>query len=372
MLCGVKMKKVYNTILCILKDLPLWLELLKYNIFERIKIIKDRKCYTKQILSEDDILRIDQYWKAHYGKRICKAWHRYYMSFSGNLDEKYFPQIIYSTKLEHRLNPWYYTLVLHDKNLLNTLFGDTVRCPFVYGKKCGNNYFDADGAPVAYSDFVKKLTNIGKVVIKPTTGSSSGSGIRICIINDGIDALTGQPIEVILNFYKTDYNIQEYIKQSKVLSKINPDSINTFRVITYIANNRINIAPIAMRFGRKGSCVDNIHAGGLSIGVNEDGRLKKYAFLEFGERFERHPDTNVVFEDYYIPSIDKVMETSVMLHKKLPCLGMISWDFTLGENDEVVLLEVNLKGQSVWFLQEVHGKGLFGENTEYMLQIMKR
>ena len=225
---------------------------------------------------------------------------------------------------------------------------------------------------MAYSDFVKKLTNIGKVVIKPTTGSSSGSGIRICIINDGIDALTGQPIEVILNFYKTDYNIQEYIKQSKVLSKINPDSINTFRVITYIANNRINIAPIAMRFGRKGSCVDNIHAGGLSIGVNEDGRLKKYAFLEFGERFERHPDTNVVFEDYYIPSIDKVMETSVMLHKKLPCLGMISWDFTLGENDEVVLLEVNLKGQSVWFPQEVHGKGLFGENTEYMLQIMKR
>ena len=240
-----------------------------------------------------------------------------------------------------------------------------------FAKKCGSQYFGKDGNPISLEGLLGELNNIGKVVFKVTVGSSSGMGVRICNIQNGIDVNSNETIKKIVSDYTVDFNIQEYIEQSDALNKIYPNCVNTFRVITYIANDKINCANIGMRFGTNGGLVDNIHAGGMQIGVNKDGTLNKYAFLEFGERFTEHPDTHLVFEGYVIPSIDKIIEVAKKMHTKVPQLGMISWDFTLGKDDEPILVEVNLRGQSVCFPQEVHGKGLFEENTEYMIEMLK-
>lgn len=367
----MKMKRAYNKILGLLMYLPVCMEILKCHIFERIKMIKDRRIYTKQLLTEKEKSRIDSYWIAHYGKKINRAWHKYYKSYTGNLDEKYFPQILYSTKLAHRLNPWHYTLVLSDKNLMTSLFSDTVCCPATYGKRCGKHYSNQSGDVVSKGQFIGELADIGKVVVKPTVGSSSGQGIKVCEIKNGVDLVSQRELTEILETYPSDFVIQQYVEQSEYLSRIYPHSVNTFRVITYIANDQIHVAPIAMRFGAQGNIVDNIHAGGLMIGIDKDGTLKEYAYLEYGERFTEHPDTHIPFKNYRIPFVDRIEETAKRLHKKVPCLGMISWDFTLNEKNEVVLVEVNLKGQSVCFMQEVHGKGLFEENTPYMLSLIR-
>lgn len=365
------MKKLYNKILNCIKAIPILLEKLKHSIFERIKLVKDRDVYSKESLTNDERKTFEKFWKKTYGKKITDKWHLYYKSYTGNFDEKFFPQILYSTNLEFKLNSWYYSNVLSDKNLMSSLFESDVRCPKVFARKCGRHYFGKDGAPISREALLLELNDIGKVVFKITVGSSSGLGVRVCNIQNGIDVNTNETIEKILSIYTEDFNVQEYIEQSDALNKINPNCVNTFRVITYIANDRINCAPIAMRLGSKGGLVDNIHAGGIQIGVNNDGTLNKYAFLEFGEKFIEHPDTHVVFDGYVIPSVDKIIEVAKKMHTKVPQLGMISWDFTLGKEDEPILIEMNLRGQSVCFPQEVHGKGLFEENTEYMIRLLK-
>lgn len=78
--------------------------------------------------------------------------------------------------------------------------------------------------------------------------------------------------------FGNNFVVQELIHQADVLATLNPSSVNTFRVITYILDDRIHICPIALRLGRSSSDRDNIHYGGVCIGINADGTLKKKHF----------------------------------------------------------------------------------------------
>ena len=42
------------------------------------------------------------------------------------------------------------------------------------------------------------------------------------------------------------------------------------------------------------------------------------------------------------------------------------------EDGNVVIIEVNTTGQSVWFPQMVTGKGIFGEHTSEMLKLIRK
>jgi hypothetical protein len=43
--------------------------------------------------------------------------------------------------------------------------------------------------------------------------------------------------------------------------------------------------------------------------------------------------------------------------------GFISWDVSIDEAGDPVLVEVNLKSQTVWFPQMASGEAMFGEDT---------
>ena len=142
--------------------------------------------------------------------------------------------------------------------------------------------------------------------------------------------------------------------------------------MTYFCDGEIFVCPVALRMGRANADRDNIHYGGISIGVNSDGTLKETAFSEYGERFQTHPDTGIVFKDYLIPEAgEKLRETAKKLHCNVPYLGILSWDLTIDENGQITLIEVNTIGQSAWFPQMVNGEPLFGNNTGKMLSMIK-
>ena len=117
-----------------------------------------------------------------------------------------------------------------------------------------------------------------------------------------------------------------------------------------------------MRIGQGGSVVDNAHAGGMLIGISYDGVLKKTAFTEFRVRFDKHPDTGVIFENYRISGFKKVLAATQTMHARTPQIGVIIWDFKLDENECPVLIEINsaLVG-SMWMTLMANGVGPFGE-----------
>ena len=111
---------------------------------------------------------------------------------------------------------------------------------------------------------------------------------------------------------------------------------------------------------------------GIAVGVKEDGTLRKYAFSEFGEKYERHPDSHIVFENYQLIRIPELIEFAKKYHHRVPHMGIIAWDFTVDEEENLIIIETNIACPGIWISQQVNGESFFGENTEKMIRMLNK
>lgn len=341
------------------------------NIFEKRKIYKDVR------LTKEEERQIDEFYKKNYGKKIKYWWHRLYKSYTGNFDYKCVPESIFATKIEPRQVNRLEARSYANKNMLSIIFEDeNIKIPKTFIMCVKGRFFDGERNPVSKEKAIEILKNINdgtfEAVAKATVDTNSGKDVKIIDIENGIDKDTRKSLKDIVNSMGDNFVVQEKIIPHKSLANIYEKSINTLRTITYFVDNEIKIAPITFRMGKGGAKVDNGHAGGIFIGMDENGRLLKEAFNLSGQRFSEHPDTGIVFENYQLPCIDKVKEYAIKLHKKIPMLGMVSWDLTVDKDENVVLIEVNLNSQSIWLPQMSYGKSVFGEDTAKMLQDIRK
>lgn len=334
------------------------------KIFEK----KRKKIYEKCELSEEEKKEIDSFFKENYGKKIPYNWHRLYKSYTGKFDKKYFPEHLYIPNFERKMNPYYYANVLEDKQIINFIAENArVKYPKMIAC-CINGTIVNEDYEIITIENLKKLLENRILFLKPRSESSSGKNCRRIHFINGIDIYTNKKIEILLKEYTNNFIIQNCLENHELLKKLHPNSINTFRVMTYIWKGKIYHCPIILRIGRGNKNVDNAHAGGIFVGINDNGELCEEAFTEYQDRYKEHPDTKIKFEGYKIPQITKVIETAKKLHTRILQIGIISWDLTLDNNEEVVLIEANIRGGSIWLIQMAHGCGLFGENTADILR----
>lgn len=395
----------FNTYTKLLNNSRNWLRKNLVRIHE-YKNIHEKKFLIKKVkLSMMQEKEIQDFFRVNYGKKISTSWHRLYQSYTGKYNKEYFPEILFSTELELKLNPLELTSFLGDKNLLPVLFSniDGLRVPETFISCVRGVYRNGKEEIKSFDDVLEILKNIGHCVIKKTIDTDSGRDVQVCNIVNGIDIKTGQPIIGILKNFGHNYVVQEKIQQHKLLAKLNPTSVNTFRIITYIIDNKVFVCPIALRVGRSNSDKDNMHCGGLAIGVNDDFTLKDVAYSEYGESYYEHPDTKVRFHKYSLPDLNnvetqnlsiintpnisptisstqkmgvgggntlKINSIAKQMHARIPWLGVLSYDLTIDEKGYVIVLEVNTIGQGVWFNQMVNGESLFGSNTAKILKMM--
>ena len=347
--------------------------LLKIFIYmhEKKNIYRKKELYTNVRLTREQEKEIDDLWVKNYGRKYSKKWHRLYQSYLGVYDVNYFPEILFSTKLQPLLNPRYIVRTITDKALTEILLGNNgVRFPKTFLINANEYFYDSTRNVINEDEAWSVIQNVGAAVIKPTTNTSSGRGVRIVNIKDGIDLETGESVKNILKSYKKNYIVQEKIIAHTSYSSLHEASLNTLRVITYILEGKIYCAPLTLRIGMNGSIVDNSHAGGVAIGVLNDGKLKGKAFSENQDSYTIHPDSGVVFANHQIARTSEVTEIAKKLHGKLPSLGIVSWDFSVDMEGEIILIEVNLSSQSIWFPQYANGCGIFEDNTEKMIRMI--
>lgn len=316
---------------------------------------------------------IDRFFLAHYGKKIPYDWHRLYTAFTGNFHVEYFPELLYIPVLERKLNPAAYIRAFDDKSMLFRLFSgiEGLCIPKVFVANTGGVYSNADEVLVSKEKACELLYNAGEVVIKPTVESNSGKDVRFYRIAGNHCADTNQNVSEILDLYQKDFIVQEAVSQHELLSNLFPNAVNTFRVMTYIHDGKVEVCPMALRIGQGESRVDNAHAGGMFVGI-EDGKLRKQAFTEFRKIYEKHPDTQTVFYGYEIPWYEKMIDVAKKMHMRIPRMGILAFDFTINEKNEIVVLEVNTYGPSIWIPQEANGAPLFGKHTADMLKLIAK
>lgn len=348
------------------------------GLHEKKNIKAKKHLIQKQALSTEQKKQIDDFFVENYGKKVPYKWHRLYQSYTGTFDYRYIPEYLFTTKMEPLNNQRLHVLPLENKSLLSNFTrggDDWVRIPQTYVMCVCGRYYDGEGNILDQKAAIELLKRLHGgnywAICKKTVDTSSGRDVRLLELKAGMDLRKNEDLESVFQTMGKDFIIQERIVAHSSLSGLYSGSINTLRVISYQTVDGYKTAPVILRVGRSGY-VDNAHAGGMFIGVTDEGILLKEAFTERGERFVQHPVSNVRFEGYTLPRIPDVLCAAKKMHRCYPTLRFISWDFTIDQNGNIVLIEANLHSQTIWMSQIAHGRSFLGEDAAEMLQLISK
>lgn len=366
------MRNIYRKLIKLLENNILRIHIFKTWIFEWISIFKKSNQYKDIVWSSEQQKKFDKFWLENYGRKISNRWHKLYQSANGVFDEKYFPEIIYTTKLELKLNNFKLSKILEDKSLVEILYGSIkeIEFPRTISLNCSGIYYDNNRDLINKEEMMNLLYNSGEIVIKPIIDSSSGEGVKVLDIKDGINIENNLNLQDILKEYQENFIVQERLKQNETFNKLYSESINTIRIVTYILNDEVYHMPITIRVGANGQKVDNIHAGGIGIGVSDTGELKKIGYDNYNKTYTQHPNTGIVFENYKVPFMQEIINAAYKAHCNTPHIGIVSWDFMVNQNNQIVLIEANIIGQGSWFPQILNACGPFEDNTKDILKLI--
>lgn len=149
---------------------------------------------------------------------------------------------------------------------------------------------------------------------------------------------------------------QKYIKQHSFFHDIMPNSVVTLRVTSIIDNKgAVTVNACFLRAGRK---ADTHVKSSSQIKVSVDpttGRLHKYGYTTDWLEIEKHPDTGFLFENKQIPEFQKIIDTAVNLHKKVPFTRTIGWDMTVDIDNNVKVMEWNGGHNGIKFTEATQG-----------------
>lgn len=369
------MRRVYHIGVGVDRQIRLRTLRLRTWLFEILGIWHRRHQYRDVSLASLQENAIAELWRPT-GLRFqrYRRWFRLYWASSGHFDERTLPEILYSTQVEPALNDVFKARHLADKALTELILAgrSTVAVPATRLVRSNGIFYDAARQPVSKRFAKELLDNSGETVIKPSVGGSSGRGVKVYQFVNGTDTKTGVTVEQALRSHTGDFMAQERVIQHADYAAPHPHSLNTIRLVTYVVNGEVSHWPLVFRMGTGFSNVDNAHAGGIYIGVQDNGQLLPFALDMAGRRYYTHPTTNLVFEDHLLPAVSAIIHLGEQLLGCFPGLGIVSWDFSLREDGVPVLIEANLTGQSIWLSQMSHGAGAFGDRTSEILALVAR
>lgn len=318
-------------------------------------------------LTSDEKRQIKNFYKP-YGK-ILLGWHDMFKDLSGNFYPEYMPEDFYYTKIDTFYNNWQKGIQFDDKGYYDRLFSKSpFRLPIQICNKINGFWLDNNYSIITEEEAIRLIIDSGSAFLKMTVQTSEGHGVAF------FDANVYPDEESKINSLKNTIQrlgknivVQKPIKQSAILSRINPSSVNTVRILSFLKKDgSVKIYSKFLRLGRNGSKVDNGFNGGIGCGINSDGSLKKYGFNSIGEKFSHHPDTNIPIDSITIPGYTDLLEKVKAFHPQFPDYRLISWDFAIDEDDQPLLIEFNIYcGSVLW--NQIHDGPAFGKDTKEIL-----
>ena len=272
---------------------------------------------------------------------------------------EYIPDSFYYSFIDdHYTNPQH-SNPCDDKNLYDLYFHDINRPVTVFRKTNGFILNDIY-CEISLNDVISLCKEENEVILKKGKFSYGGKGIMFWNAQESVDELLGFIDE------SSDVICQRVIKQHTELSRLNPSSVNTLRIITLVFEGHIHILSSVVRIGVNGSRVDNASSGGIVCGIKQNGQLKDVAYTADGEMFLKHPQ-GTVFNSVFVPNFNECCEMVTALAKRMLSVSrLISWDIAIDEAGNPLLIEFNASCGELDFHQYCNGP-IFGDLTEEVL-----
>lgn len=328
------------------------------NILER-RILK--KNLPKEPVPKEYAEAYRTYWKK-FGLNLDPMWGWYYAARNGIMDVRYVPNDLFFTKIDQHFNSRKLGYGFNDKNYYSKIFSD-IKQPKTYVRNFGSGIFcDADYKQISKEEALQIILNNEEVIRKPTQETGSGRDIVFWKPEKDKEEI----IEFLNDKNEGDYMIQEVIKQHAELNRIHASSVNTIRVCSILLEDGVHVLSSCLRMGVDNSRVDNISAGGINVGIHEDGSLDDYAYYnESGEKTKVHPQ-GYVFKGNSVPSYDKIIELVNRAQQEIGHFRLVAWDIAVDEDGEAVLVEANMRKGGFDILQFSNGP-IFGDLTDRVM-----
>ncbi len=256
-------------------------------------------------------------------------------------------------KLEYLavLNPRKYYILARNKflanNLMNALGIPTARLLFYYNPEAGGSFANLLNHADQVEEFLKE--NDIRSFFYKTTESSQGEGIgKIARVSQEEGRLilhspTGMSLRVPDVFAGDPLVVEEPVEQTQQLNALNPDSVNTLRVMTALyPDGRVNVFATFIKVGRKNRFVDNAGQGGnVNIPIDPVTGVSYDPIRFDGWRkvtpISVHPDTGADLINFRIDHFDEILEVVKSFQARISFLKAIGWDIAITPSGPVVI-----------------------------------
>lgn len=276
------------------------------------------------------------YWK-QFGYKPSIKWYKVFAEKDHKVDPRYIPDDLYYGELVPYFSNSQFRRFGEDKCYHDLWFSDLKR-PKTICKNIAGVFYDPGMNIIDINQAVKLCTREdGEMLIKPSI--DSGEARLITFFSDPGKSET--QIRNTMGKMGANFIAQASVKQHPVLAELNPSSLNTIRVVSFLFNGEVHILSAILRIGAANAKVDNIGAGGFAVPILSDGQLKDRGVNRKAEWISEN-NYGVKFADVKIPSYEKIIEIIKQKHKNLAHFKLIGWDFSVDVSGDPVFIEYNV------------------------------
>jgi hypothetical protein len=306
--------------------------------------------------------------KYPFGNRTDRYYFDFYYSISQNADPNYIPATTYLLYLEPALNDFRFNKNIDNKALYDKILTG-IKTPKTILRKIDNFFYDSNYNLIELTEqYLMELTDaFNSLILKASIESGGGINIRLFIRvnNKLVDSKNQFNLQLLSEF--PDFVLQEVVLQHNFYRQFNPSSNNTLRILTYksVKDNKVHILHCLLRIGKLGSFTDHDNLGGIVVGITPNGILNDFGCNVNGLKLTSF--NNIIFRDINrVPYIEEVKTSAIIIAEQIHYGRLLAIDFTVDNNGNSLLLEVNCYGNGTCQYQMNNGS-LFKEFTEEIL-----
>ena len=315
-------------------------------------------------LTKSEKKELISYWK-QYGHKPNFKFARFMYNVSKIKDPRFLEEAVFYCKVNPVLCDFKLNMAWEDKNFYDIHFAGEP-FPETIVHNIHGCFYDKKYRIINKEEAMQLIRQYDSVVIKPSLDTGGGKNVKL-LRNFNF-------LEQVLNEFGSDFIIQKVIKQHKTLEYLNDTSINVFRLNTMRVDGEIiSFKPYLRVIANDMEGVEKAGYGlnigldnQLVIGLDQNLKLMDKAFFYNGVATNRCLNGRQ-FEGMQIPGCDLMIDLAKRLHKRLMYADFASWDITIDENGEPVVIELNLGNPGGLVYQYCYGPFL-GEYTDSILK----
>lgn len=217
------------------------------------------------------------------------------------------------------LNDSKYKVLLNDKLVFNRFFKEFLKRDYINLKESSVKEFE---------EFLREK----EIVFAKVPIGEGGHGVSKIRISDYKD------IKKLYNelISKGQFLVEEAIKQSDELNEINPNVVNSFRVITLYKDGKVYLVNNAIRINQDEmdviGCTNDLYCS-----LNENGTIDSNVIDDYGHVYQEHPLTGKKFKEVKIKGVKEAFLMCQEAHLRVPQIRYIGWDVAFTNNGPVLV-----------------------------------